>query len=402
MRPASIILVFLIIMAGSLLSCSGRQTAIPPESTSPVSSQSPIQVTSSPEITSQQPMTSSDPATASKSKTETTAPSLPATTQSINTTPATMASSSSNFKVVGYITHWHLNKLPGIQLKGLTHLIWQGIEVTSGTDPTLVVATDAGWWQISDVVAAGHADGIKVLASLIGEWGQTDLNNIWKSGSLRTQLINNLVEMVKSYDLDGIDVDNENNNCDMSIYSTFVKDLYEAISPLGKIISIAGNPFDVCVSSDVFSDIDFVNVMTYDMAVPAHSTYDDSTRAIELWASSGISKDKLLIGIPFYGRDGDGTAYEYWWIVNKYKPAPNQNEVVEPKASGGIIWWNGPDLAKEKVQYMKDNGYGGVMMYELGEDSQDSSSLLQSVYDAVNLSDALTAFDSSNYTRKIP
>lgn len=402
MRPAFIIIIILVVMTGGLFSCTSQQTTTPAGSISPVSSTPTIPVDSSPEITTQVPVTSNIPVSTNAVISETTTPSVIVTTPSPTETTATTVPGSSNLKVVGYVTHWHLNKLPSIKLKGLTHLIWQGIEVTSSSDPTLVVASNAGWWQITDVVTAGHNNGAKVLVSLIGEWGQSSLTDVWNSPKLRTQLIKNLTDMVNSYDLDGIDIDNENNNCDANLYSTFIKELYDAISPLGKTITIAGSPYGVCINSSVYSDIDFVNVMTYDMAVPDHSTYDDSVRAMELWASAGVPKEKLLIGIPFYGRDGDVTSYEYWWIVNKYKPTPDQNQVMEPKASGGIIWWNGPELAKEKVQYVKDNGYGGVMMYELGEDSQDGSSLLQSVYDAVQQQGESASINKSNNVYKSP
>jgi len=69
--------------------------------------------------------------------------------------------------------------------------------------------------------------------------------------------------------------------------------------------------------------------------------------------------------------------------VDTYKPNPDQNQVDDPRAAGGIVWWNGVELVKQKVHYVIDNDFGGVMMYEVGTDSQNELSLLKAVFDAL-------------------
>lgn len=295
-----------------------------------------------------------------------------------------------DFKIVGYITHWHLNRLYGMNIDGLTHLIWQGVEITDSGNPALHVSNNADWRQISDVVEIGHAANVKVLVSLIGHWEESSLNNIWKSPELRKQLILNLKELLVLYDLDGIDIDNENKACEKTVYSSFIKELYDELNPLGKIITVAGNPYRVCLNPSVYDCVAFINMMTYDMGngvgYPYHSTLEESIKAIDIWVGSGMPKDKLLMGIPLYGRDGHVTFFEYWWIVDRYSPASRQNQVDDPTVAGGIIWWNGLDLAKEKTRYVFENDYGGIMLYELGTDSTDNYSILQSVLAALEQS----------------
>lgn len=303
--------------------------------------------------------------------------------------PVIIQPEPSGFKIVGYLTHWHADKLASMNIKGLTHLIFQGVEVSSGNDPTLrVPAIHASWEQITEVVKAGHANGTKVLISLIGFWKESNINQIWKSKEKRSILVDNLKTLVLEYGLDGIDIDNENKPTDSFLYSTFIKELHDTISPLGKIITMAGNPYQVSVSIEAANYLEFVNVMTYDLdagiGYPYHSTLEESIEAITLWSNAGIPKEKILIGIPFYGRDGGHGFYNYWQIVDKYQPTANQNVITEPGASGGIIWWNGPDLVKAKTLYAKDNDFGGVMLYEIGTDTVDADySLLQSVYVAL-------------------
>jgi len=288
------------------------------------------------------------------------------------------------FKVTGYITHWRFNTLSNVDFNMVTHIIWQGLEVTSGQDPTLRVSNDADWKQIERLAELGHAHNIKVLISLVGHWDNPDLTDIWKSPTLRAELINNIKKLIENYDIDGIDLDNEN-YCDPAIYSQFIEELYKAINPQGTIISLAAHPYKVCINANAAECLDFVNLMTYDMGhgpgYPYHSTLEESITALNLWTHAGIPKNKLLMGIPFYGRDGHITPFEYWWIVNRYDPSPDQNEVDEPLAAGGVVWWNGIDLVKEKTEYVLDNHFGGVMVYELGNDCFDERSLLLAAFE---------------------
>jgi len=379
---AAVLLLALVTLITGLLACNKQETSLTVATTGGSTSFTPAAATTSlppPTI----PHVTIIPGKSSTTPVYTTPPLI--TTTLPATTTETTAPTPSNFKVVGYITHWHLNRLPDLKLQGLTHLIYQGIEITNSGDPTLQVANNAGWWQISNVVTAGHAANAKVLVSLIGQWDNSSMNTIWMSKDKRKQLINNLRELTVNYNLDGIDIDNENWTSDKSIYSTFVKELHDALAPLKKMITMAGSPYQVGINPEVYSYLDFVNVMTYDMSLgkgyPFHSTFEESVAAIQLWADKGMPKDKILIGVPLYGRDGNTSFYEYRRLVDQYKPKPDQDQVSETNASGGIIWWNGPDLAKKKAQFVKENGFGGVMLYELGTDTLDSTSILLSVYE---------------------
>ncbi len=312
---------------------------------------------------------------------QTTPPATSPSTTPETTAPAAIPPST---RVVGYITHWHINRLPQVRLDMLTHLIWQGVEVTSGTDPTLHVSNDAGWEQIPRVAAAAHDRGIKMLVSLVGPWDKPDLSRIWESPPERAKLVAGLVKLVEDYNLDGIDIDNES-TCEPAVYDSFLKELHESLAPLGKIITLAANPNKVCLNAGSAEYLDFINLMTYDMyqqaGYPFHSTLQESIKALKLWADAGLPKDKLLMGIPFYGRDGDSAGFEYSWIVDNYHPLPGQNHVYEPSVVGGVIWWNGIDLVKQKVGYARDNGFGGIMVYEVAIDKFDDRSLLKTVFE---------------------
>lgn len=380
MRPALILVILAILVTGAFTSCGDEALSVPlnlvpetPALTTPVTTPSPM-------VENQEPPTPSYPSPTLETVIPTPAP--PQITPSIEPEPGPPPV----FRVVGYITHWRFSRLAGMKLEGLTHLIWQGVEVTDAGNPTLRVSGNGDWGQIPALVETGHSSGVKVLVSLIGFWNDSDLSKIWESAEQRKRLIENLKDLVETYNLDGIDIDNES-GCDREVYSTFVKELHDALSPPGKIITLAGSPYNVCINRDVFQYVDFINLMTYDMVrgkgYPYHSTLEESAQALNLWVDEEMPKDKILMGIPFHGRDDYDGYFEYWWIVDRYNPGPDQNQASEPNAAGNVIWWNGAELVKEKVVYARDNGFGGVMMYELGTDSVGSLSLLESVYDAL-------------------
>lgn len=301
------------------------------------------------------------------------------TTTTVNvTTPE-----ARQFRIVGYISHWHLSRMSEFDLSGLTHLIWQGVEVVSGKDPTLLVAEDAGWDQVRQVAEAGHHADVTVLVSLIGSWNTTSLNEVWSSPELRKELIDNLVDMVETYDLDGVDIDNEN-TCEPQLFTIFIDELHEALSSRDKIITLAAHPNRVCITPETAAQLDFIGLMTYDLytgrGYPYHSTFEESVDSMELWADSGIEREKFNMGIPFYGRDATGNGYEYRWIMDTFHPGPDQNEVY---STDKLIWWNGPDLVRKKIEYVMDEGFGGVMVYEIGQDYPGTGSLLSAVYKQV-------------------
>lgn len=301
---------------------------------------------------------------------------------------------SDTSNIVGYISDWSLERvsLSNIKLKQLTHLIYTDIQVTSAADPTL--KTSNGWDYLDQCVKAGHTNGVKVLASLYGPPGG-ELDAVVNSDILRPALINNILAMVREYDLDGIDIDWESDE-PQSDMDRMIIDLHGILHPMNKIIAVAASAYHFDMSLTVSSLVDLIDVMTYDMSnnvhsYPYHSLYDDSVAAMQMWVNGGYAKDKLLMGVPFYGKDNRETVARYVDIVNDLNPDSGQNEaninsiqvwdgIVNP-VRGGVVWWNGIDLAKQKAAWVKSENLGGIMCFEVGDDKlNDDRSLLQNIY----------------------
>ena len=116
--------------------------------------------------------------------------------------------------------------------------------------------------------------------------------------------------------------------------------------------------------------------MSYDRG-RKHSTLEQAQQDVTLFLSTGISPEKLILGIPFYGRAMTPPNKEYLYadIVALYHPPPMFDEVEN-------IYFNGIGTVKQKTCLAKTTGLGGVMIWELGQDSGDNSSLLRAIYQA--------------------
>lgn len=123
------------------------------------------------------------------------------------------------------------------------------------------------------------------------------------------------------------------------------------------------------------------------------------------WQGSGqnVSRDKVIVGMPFYGYDlsvrkadiGQGlNGYKYIGysdIVAQYAKAPTS---YDPKDTynmigfigdgGALIYYDTPKAVKEKVRYAKREGVQGTMIWELTQDlpGTDMNSLLKAVGEA--------------------
>lgn len=307
--------------------------------------------------------------------------------------PSHRAQALSNAYIVGIIQDWSMyniaNALSNVDLTKLTHLVYTDLHVTSAANATLTSGYPYNTY-IPQCVTAGHNAGIKVLVSLYGQ-ETGELEAVVGDAGLRTTLITNLSNLVTTYNLDGIDIDWESAGMTQALWALLIDDLYTAIHPSGKIITIDTGYSDWAVSHSVTvaesAKVDIISPMTYRMDAPAHSTYADSVAGMEKWAAAGYDMSKFCMGIGAYGLDNDYTGFFYRTIVTELNPTADQNQATVAtvggvSVTGGVVWWNGIDLAKQKVDYIKTNSYGGIMIFEIAEDapSSDNRSLLVNIY----------------------
>ncbi|HUU48100.1 MAG TPA: glycosyl hydrolase family 18 protein, partial [Nitrosopumilaceae archaeon] len=185
----------------------------------------------------------------------------------------------------------------------------------------------------------------------------------------------NITGFILTNNLDGVDINWETpiNQAKIDNQDILLSELADTLHPLGKTVTVTvhGDIIDLKENDS----IDWVHVMAYDMngLSAEHSTFEDSVTALKMYEDIGIPKDKLVLGIPFYGRsEGWTSAMNYQEIVSLCNPSPSENYCDNH-------FFNGIDLVQQKTQYVLDNDYDGVMVWDLGKDALDKTSLLKTI-----------------------
>ena len=91
------------------------------------------------------------------------------------------------------------------------------------------------------------------------------------------------------------------------------------------------------------------------------------------YAAAGVPNSKIIVGVPFYGGDKSVSPV----ITQPYNTlcAMAGGAITASSNSYGGYAFNGVDLMKEKTQYVLDNGYAGLTIWELSQDVAYDSSL---------------------------
>jgi chitinase len=276
-------------------------------------------------------------------------------------------------RVVGYFPYWESGDVDSINYSKVTDIIY--FHIWPNPDGTL----DTSAVNVNDLNTINnnaHSAGVNVLIS-IGGWGVSDgFPAMVADNATRENFVSNIVQYVSDNNLDGVDIDWETQITQEKIENQdlLLADLSNALRPLGKLVTVAANGEIAELQSSASGSVDWVNVMAYDMnwGSAEHSTFDDSVSSLQRYETEGIPKDKLVLGIPFYGRDDNTNAIKYEEIVSDCNPLPAENN-----CNG--YFFNGMDMVQQKTQYVLDNGYEGVMVWNLGQDTYDQTSLLTAI-----------------------
>ena len=222
--------------------------------------------------------------------------------------------------------------------------------------------------------------GFRLVVCLAG--GSSRFLPVIKRKELRKKLARNLIAVAETWELDGIDFDWEypRNKNDMAAYIALIKEVRSSIPATNKNggknyrVSVAISRKQAALSSQLFQAVDAVNFMGYDFA-PRHSTMEDITEMVAyLSARYTIPSQKIFLGLPFYGREirssGRRRAKTYRYLAQNFDLAPEDNEIEN-------YYFNGQDMIARKFEFAQQQDLGGIMIWEIGQDSNDHRSLLR-------------------------
>ena len=286
----------------------------------------------------------------------------------------------SQFRVVGYVPLGRtIPDFERISFERLTHLNIAFINPDSTGNIVLRPGFDS-------LIRKAKEHNVKVLASL----GGGSFNPYYSSllaDSNRASFTKQLVELVMDHQLDGLDVDLENDNIDKN-YEPFIVGIAPELKRNGKLLTAALATWNAHLISDrALEQFDFINVMSYDQTGPwrpdkpgPHSTYAKAEEDLYYWTNTRrIPKEKIGLGVPFYGycfgtKYGESMSYKD--IINTFAGADQQDQIMPE--GGGVIYYNGLPTIKNKTILALKNA-GGIMIWQLLHDADGNDSLLGAI-----------------------
>ena len=268
---------------------------------------------------------------------------------------------------MGYLPYYRTSCYEDLDYDALTHLCLAFFNPdASSLEITHRFESDD---EVADITDLAHDNGVLVLASYGGASGKAAYREILPNSSDRAELVENMIDHAVENNLDGIDIDIEASESYTEIwdnYGSFISALRERCDEEGLLLTTASAEWYAdAISSSTLKKFDIVGVMAYDNGGENHSTYEDSVDAVKYFRDRGVSKSKIVMGVPFYGYIED-TEREG---STAYKTLVEADSSAAQKDLCDGIAYNGIPTIEKKCEYMMDNGYGGMMIWELGQDT---------------------------------
>lgn len=345
-----------------------------------------------------------------------------------------------DFKIIGYVAGYENFDPSKIDATKLTHINYAFANIVNG-NVQFELATDRT--KIASVLALKKQNPrLKVLYS-IGGWVWSDqFSNIAAYNVSREKFAKSAVTLMKSYGFDGIDIDWEfpGQRAEDNVFRPSDKENFTLLlGELRKQLEIEGNAdnttylLTIAAGADQLyinhtdlknasKYLDFINVMCYDFyngwfyqtghhanLYPSNQEKfggDSVSETIARYMDLGIPANKIILGIPFYGRKWNKVSlqnnglYESaqtgseivasWKIAEEIKSGKFQ-KLYDNSAKASYLWnaqdsvfisYETPIEIKLKSEFIKKKGLGGAMFWEYSLDNNHE--LLYKLYDSMN------------------
>lgn len=247
----------------------------------------------------------------------------------------------------------------------------------------------------TNYISWAKQNGYKVWAMFSNNSYKDTTSKILNSYTLRTNLINSIVSLANTYNIDGINIDFENmNKSDKEMFSRFIIELKPKLQEAGKILSVditaidGGDDWSECYDRNTIGNVaDYVVFMGYDQYTS--SSKKAGTTAGYNWIETNIKKliereevksEKIILAIPLYTRlwqekDGKLTSQTVSMKeIDKTLPSDAQKTwndelkqyYTEYTKNGTTykMWIEDEESIKAKVSLVKTYNLAGVATWE--------------------------------------
>ncbi|MHA4738071.1 glycoside hydrolase family 18 protein [Dyadobacter sp. MSC1_007] len=328
--------------------------------------------------------------------------------------------------VIGYVGGFHgLLNTGNIEANKLTHINYAFVDIKDGKAFLTNEKTDSTNFRKLNLLKQQNPD-LKILISIGGwAWSENFSDAVLTDAARRT-FAKSSVAIIKKYNLDGVDIDweypgmpGEEGNIfrpdDKQNYTLMFQAIRNELDVLEdevgkkKLLTTAVAGFAEFLKTTEMEKaqqyLDFVNLMTYDLfqgdtvvhhaglyPTDIYKTAKSADNAVKAFNAAGVPMEKLVMGIPFYGRKFtvakmekglgqirtkqeyiDGYTYIKDSLVNKKGYQEYRDEVAKAPyllnaTTGEVLSYDDEQSVREKCKYVLDKKLGGVMFWEYDSD----------------------------------
>lgn len=307
------------------------------------------------------------------------------------------------YYVVGYFPSYrNLSEVPDVKFRMTNCVIYAFYGVNASGTLSAPTSPAASLTAVRDKARLNNSKVFVGINDGSGD-GKTNFKNMAATAAGRNNFIKDVMNVVRTNNLDGVDMDWEFPTTTDGTDATFtllMKELSDSLHRDGRYYlssaitagKYAGGIRDA-IRNEIFPYVDFFNIMAYDdfsTTVPYrhHSDYTLATVCLNYWLNTrSMPAAKAVLGLPAYGRPSGitqtGTVLTYKTILSQGGNPQYDSAVV---TAGGFtnytIYYNGQYTVKRKAKLAKDIA-NGVMMWEKWQDAIDNNSLLKAACDTI-------------------
>ncbi|MBI4511978.1 MAG: cellulose binding domain-containing protein [Deltaproteobacteria bacterium] len=373
-------------------------------------------------------------------------------------------------RIIGYFTAWsvygrnyHVADIPASRL---THINYAFANIANGECVLGDAYADTDKFYPGDTWDAGALRGsfgqlkklkganphLKTLISVGGWTWSSGFSEAALTAANRDRFSQSCVAFMKRYGFDGIDIDWEypgggglatGRPEDKRNFTLLLESLRKKLNEEGQrdgrqyLLTIAAPSGPNMIANielgNIQRSLNWINIMTYDFHggwesvtnfnSPLYASSSDPSpesirtsfnteAAVRAYLAGGVPTDKIVIGVPFYGRGWQGVpninsglyqrasglpqgtweagVFDYEDIKLNYLSRYTRYFHQEAKvpwlynpATGIMISYDDPESLGIKAQYVRDKRLGGVMFWELSGDDAEAS-LLRTLHRTLN------------------
>ena len=332
--------------------------------------------------------------------------------------------------IVGYVPGFRgaLDQL-SIDAGKLTHINYAFVDVQDNMAWLTNRETDTVNFRILNRLKDVNPE-LKILISIGGWTWSGNFSDAVLTAESRSKFAKTSVDIVADYDLDGVDIDWEypgqigDNNVyrpeDRRNYTRMFKALRKELDKLSKttgkhyeLTTAVGSGSSYIEHTEmgrVARYVDYVNLMTYDFYTSGDSAGHHSNlyppedyekdasadKSVRLFLDAGVPAEKLVMGVPFYGRSwimrsadkhginmpvergarGGGYTYIRDSLVNqngfvRYWDEKAKAPYLFNSGTNQLVTYDDEESVKLKCEYVLENDLAGLMFWQYASDPNE-------------------------------